>query len=93
MELIAQQLRRYMPDLRRKYGVRRLGLFNCYLAHHHSGVCELNVLVELEQPLGWAFFDLKTYLERKLQMRIDVFTEASLKPALRDEILQDLVEV
>ena len=90
MDQITQQLRRYMPELRRKYGVRKLGVFNSFLAQHHSGICDLNVLVELDQPLGWAFFDLKMYLERKLQMHIDVFTEDSLKPALREQIMNEI---
>ncbi len=79
-----------MPEIRRKYGVRKLGVFNSFLAQHHTGECDLNVLVELERPLGWEFFDLKMFLERKLQMHIDVFTDSSLKPALRDQILAEI---
>jgi predicted nucleotidyltransferase len=45
------------------------------------------VLVELEQPLGWRFFEMKEWLEFKLGFSIDICTPASLKPALKDEIL------
>lgn len=81
-------LTRLKPQLESKWGVQKIGFFDCYLAHHHSADCELNILVELEKPLGWEFFALKEWLELKLGMRIDICTPNALKPSLRDEMLQ-----
>ncbi len=80
-------LHKLKPVLKEKYGVKKIGFFDCFLDKHHNGLCELNVLVELEQPLGWRFFELKEWLEFKLGFSIDICTPASLKPALKDEIL------
>jgi predicted nucleotidyltransferase len=80
---------RLKPQLELKWGVVKIGYFDCYLAHHHDIDCEVNIIVELEKPLGWEFFALKEWLELKLAMRIDICTSNALKPALRKEILEN----
>jgi predicted nucleotidyltransferase len=84
-------LHRLKPQLREKFGVTRIGYFDFYIDHHHNQHCELNILVELEKPLGWDFFSLKEFLERRLGMSIDICTPNALRPALRDEILSQTV--
>jgi predicted nucleotidyltransferase len=89
-EYLLKQFRRIKGEIRAKFGVNKIGFFNCYMDTHHNHECELNVLVELEKPLGWKFFELKEFIEDELQIRIDICTERSLKPALRDEILSEI---
>jgi hypothetical protein len=84
---IPKQLTRMRYDLERRYGVTRLGCFDCYIDHHHNRLCDINVYVELEKPLGWKFFELKEYLEQKLEVHIDILTPRGIKPALKDEIM------
>jgi len=84
---IKHKLHELKPELKRRYGVNKLGFFDCYIDTHHNEHCELNVLVELQRPLGWEFFGLKQFIEKKLQIRIDICTPNALKPALRDEII------
>jgi predicted nucleotidyltransferase len=84
---IVKQLSRMRYDLERRYGVTRLGCFDCYIDHHHNRLCDINVYVELEKPLGWKFFELKEYLEQKLGIHIDILTPRGIKPALKEEIM------
>ncbi len=84
---IPKQLTRMRYDLERRYGVTRLGCFDCFIDHHHNRLCDINVYVELEKPLGWKFFELKEYLEQKLEVHIDILTPRAIKPALKDEIM------
>jgi hypothetical protein len=44
---IPKQLSRMRYDLERRYGVTRLGCFDCYIDHHHNRLCDINVYVEL----------------------------------------------
>lgn len=85
---VKNKLHRLKPELMKRYGVMRIGFFDCYIDQHHHRNCELNILVELARPLGWDFFYLKEFLERKLETRVDICTEKSLKPALKEEIIQ-----
>lgn len=80
-------LHRLKPVLREKFGVKRIGYFESYIDYHHNQHCELNILVELERPLGWDFFALKEFIERRLGTSIDICTPQALRPALRDEII------
>ncbi|MFY8137300.1 MAG: nucleotidyltransferase family protein [Flavobacteriales bacterium] len=84
---LANQLKRYKPDLERRWGVKSIGFFDDYIDHHHTANCEINILVEFHEPLGWRFFEMKEWLEKKLFIRIDICTPKSLKPALKEEIL------
>ena len=81
-------LHKLKPELKEKFGVKKIGFFDCFIDRHHNDLCELNILVELEQPLGWRFFELKERLEYRLGFPIDICTPAALKPALKDEILE-----
>lgn len=85
---VKNKLRNLKPELMKRYGVKRIGFFDSYIDLHHHHNCELNILVDLTHPLGWEFFSLKEYLERKLETRVDICTEKSLKPALKEEIIQ-----
>jgi predicted nucleotidyltransferase len=84
---IPKQLTRMRFDLERRYGVTRLGCFDCFIDHRHNRLCDINVYVELQKPLGWKFFELKEYLEQKLEVHIDILTPRAIKPALKDEIM------
>jgi predicted nucleotidyltransferase len=90
---LIHQIRRLKPQLESKWGVDRIGFFDCFIDHHHHADCELNILVELSKPLGWEFFALKEWLESKLAMRIDICTPNALKPALKEEILDQTIFV
>jgi predicted nucleotidyltransferase len=62
------------PDLRRRYGVARLALHGSF-AHGQPGKdSDLDLLVELERPLGLEFVNLAEDLERRLGLRVDLAT-------------------
>ena len=69
---IEKTLKRFKPLLEERYGLKRIGFFDCYIDHHHNPRCEVNILVELNKPLGWKFFMLKEFLEVKLETHIDI---------------------
>ena len=84
---VIRELQRLKPQLRSKWGVTKLGYFDQYLDKRHTLNCELNILVELERPLGWEFFAMKEWIQLKLRTPIDICTPKSLKPILKEEIL------
>jgi len=87
---IVKQLTRMKYDLERRYGVTKLGCFDCYIDHHHNRLCDINVYVELERPLGWKLFELKEYIEEKLGINIDILTPRAIKPALKEEVMASI---
>jgi predicted nucleotidyltransferase len=53
-------------------------------------LCDINVLVELEKPLGWDFFALKEFLQRKLEIHIDIITANAIKPAMQADVMKEV---
>jgi predicted nucleotidyltransferase len=83
-------LQRLMPDLAKRYGVRRLGYFTDYSSPYNKPPSEVNIIVELKEPLGWSFFEMKEFMERRLMTRIDVVTPGGLKVLFRNQILESV---
>jgi predicted nucleotidyltransferase len=48
-------------------------------------------MVELYEPIGWDFIELKQYLETILEKPVDLVTNKALKPMIREDILKEVV--
>ena len=81
--------------LRERFGVRRLAVFGSYARGEATPLSDVDILVDLERPLGWEVVDLHNELEALLGMRVDLVTEGALrrKPSLWEEVQEDLVYV
>ncbi len=72
-------LREALPELRERYGVKRLALYGSF-AHGQPGPeSDVDLLVELERPLGLAFVDLVYDLERRLGRKVELLTFDTLE--------------
>lgn len=85
---IEEELKNLKPILQEKYSVIRLGYFGSFASGTQSEKSDIDILVELEKPLGWDFFSLKEYLESRLNRSVDLVTQNTLKEQLKDEILR-----
>ena len=74
----------------RRHGARRVRVFGSYARGQQRPDSDIDLLVELEP--GRDLFDLvelKQELEERLHRRVDVLTEQSLSPYIRDEVLRE----
>lgn len=80
-------------ELYTRFGVRRIGLFGSYTRGEQGSVSDVDVLVELERPIGWEIVDLHRYLEDLLDAKVDLVTAGAVrrKPLLWQAIQEDLV--
>lgn len=88
---IKHRLIELKPILREKFGVKKIGVFGSYARGNQLESSDVDILVELEEPLGWEFFDLKEFLEQKLDKPVDLVTRNALKQQLKDEILKQTI--
>lgn len=95
MEEIRAILSQHKEELHARFGVRRLGIFGSYARGENSPVSDVDILVELERPMGWEIVDLHRYLEELLGLRVDLVTPGALKrkPLLWRSVQEDLVYV
>ena len=84
---IQQELIALKPLLSEKFKVKSIGVFGSYASGHQTTESDIDIVVELEEPLGWSFFDLKEFLESKFNRPVDLVTKNALKTQLSEQIL------
>jgi len=85
-----------MPELQQKYGIRSLEIFGSYTRGDQKKGSDLDLLVELDPGREislFGFIRIEQELSDLLGIRVDLVQKSSLKPALRDRILQEAVPV
>lgn len=81
-------LAQHKAELRARFGVRRLAIFGSYTRAEATPLSDVDILVELERPMGWEIVDLHDELEELLGMPVDLVTEGALrrKPRLYQSV-------
>jgi hypothetical protein len=74
-----------------QFGVRGLALFGSFARGENSEESDLDFLVDLEKRSFDAYMGLKEYLETLFGRRIDLVLTHTIKPRLRNAILQEAV--
>ncbi|MCD6473477.1 MAG: nucleotidyltransferase family protein [Thermoplasmata archaeon] len=95
LEEIKRILSENNGELRRKYGVRILGVFGSYARNEQNKKSDVDILVEIEEPIGFKFFELWNELEEMLDAKVDLLTLKSIKQKhlLWESVKEDLVYV
>ena len=74
----ARILQDHMPELEREYGVASLALFGSYVRGEEREDSDLDVLVDLNRPMGLlAFIALGDYLSQLVGRQVDLTTTRS----------------
>ncbi len=76
--------------LHKDYAVREIGLFGSFSDETNSDESDIDILVELEKPIGWKFFSLELYLENIFNRKIDLVTKNALKEQIKERILSNI---
>lgn len=85
---LAAQLRR----LGERYGVRRIRVFGSTARGQARPDSDVDLLVEYEPGHGgFAFVEFCEEAERLIGRRVDVVTERSLPPLVRDRVLSEAI--
>jgi predicted nucleotidyltransferase len=93
-EEIRQTLREHQPKLAAHFGVRSLALFGSMARNEATAQSDVDLLVEFERPVGlFELFALQDELEALLGRPVDLGTVQSLKPRVRERVLEEAVNV
>jgi len=89
---VERTLRQHLPDLRRRFKVRRIGVFGSVVRGEQHGRSDLDILVEYsETPSLLAIVALKRHLSELTGEKVDLVPASALKPAYRQTILKEVV--
>ena len=89
-EEILSKLRELKPTLNKEFAVKEIGLFGSFSDGSSTPESDIDLLVEFEKPIGWKFFSLEIYLEKKFGRKVDLVTKNALKDQIKEPILKDI---
>ncbi|MFH1728992.1 MAG: nucleotidyltransferase family protein [Pseudomonadota bacterium] len=74
------------------YGVIKLGVFGSFVKNTFSHDSDIDIVVQFKKGSKTFdnFMDLKFYLEKILNKKVDLVILEAIKPDLKDEILKDV---
>ena len=85
------KLKNIKPILEKKYKVKSIGVFGSFARNEANENSDIDILVEFYDDIGWEFIDLKRFLEKKLDRKVDLVTKGALKPKLEEDILKEVI--
>ncbi len=87
---ILSKLKELKPMLYKEYSVKKIGLFGSFSDETFNENSDIDILVELERPIGWKYFSLELYLEKIFNRKIDLVTKNALKEQIKEVILKQV---
>ena len=81
--------------LHKRFGVNRIGIFGSFVKQCQTDSSDIDIVIEMEKTKKniHSFLKLKRFLEKELARKIDMGFEDSLKPAVKDEIKEEIIYV
>lgn len=90
----AEILQSHLPDLKRQFGVKSLGLFGSYVRGQQRSSSDLDVLVNFDElPSLVEFINLEDRLSELTGLEVDLVMEDGLKPNIDKRILKEVVHL
>jgi predicted nucleotidyltransferase len=94
LDLIIQNLRENLPNLRREYSIRYIWLFGSFVRGEQRKRSDLDVLVEFEDaPTLPRFISLERRLHEITGIKVDLVSIRALRGEIGERILQEKIAV
>lgn len=73
-------------------GVKRVRVFGSYARDEARADSDVDLLVELDRPMGLRFFGIQGELSRRLGLQVEMCTENEVHRAIRRDVLAEAVD-
>ena len=79
--------------LNRSFGVTRIGIFGSFAKGEQTASSDIDIVVEMEHSRKniHSFLKLKRFLEKEMERKIDLGFEHSLKPAIKEKVIKQII--
>ena len=87
-------LQLHKQEMTQRFGTTKIGLAGSYARDEATEDSDIDIIVEIQSDNKFrSFFNLLYYLQDSLGKQVDLSTESSLKPLVRESVLKDIVYV
>lgn len=91
---LEENLKRLKPMLRRKFKVKRLGIFGSFVRGQARRYSDVDVLVEFSEGIDLLdFVAMERYLRDQTGAKIDLVSIKALRPEFRGTILNEVIYI
>ncbi len=91
---VKEKINIQLPFLKDKYHVKKMGIFGSVVRGEQAKESDIDILVEFSSPIG--FFDfirLENFLSETLHKKVDLVSKKAIKPAIKKDILKEVIYV
>ena len=94
IDQIITKLKKNKPILEKKYSVKNLEVFGSYVHGEQKSNSDLDVLVEFSKTVDlFEYIELENYLSEKLGVKVDLVMKDTLKPRIKEKILNEAIPI
>lgn len=96
IQKIIEKLKELKPDLEKEYFVEELGVFGSYARNEQTENSDIDVLVSFDQTATVGllkFCGLQIFLSKIFNKKIDLVSKRGIHPALKNNILSEVIYV
>lgn len=93
-EVIAY-LKKNKAYLHDRFGITSIGVFGSFVRGEQTPYSDIDMVVEMEKSKKniHSFLQLKRFIEKEIERKVDIGFEHSLKPAIREKVKEQIVYV
>jgi predicted nucleotidyltransferase len=88
---VIEILRSHEPEIRKRFSVKRIGVFGSFARGEQKDTSDVDILVEFEKPTFDNFMNLAFFLEDLFQRKVDLVTPNSLSPYIGPYVKNEVV--
>ena len=91
---IIEILKADKAELRKRYGVKEIGVFGSYVREEAGAHSDLDILVEFDTGANIGllkFVNMENHLSDILSVKVDLVMKSALKPTIGRHILEEVI--
>jgi predicted nucleotidyltransferase len=93
-EHLIDKLRTFLPTIRERYSINTIGVFGSFARGEQTPESDLDLVVTFHTPQSLLdLVELENLLCDYLGIKVDLVTEAGLKPRVREQMLKEVIYV
>lgn len=94
MQKSIDEIKTKIAPILKKYGIKKAGIFGSYARGEVKEGSDIDILVEFEKSIGLIdFIGAEIEMSDVLGVKVDLVTEGALKPRIKENILNSLVQI